>query len=499
MEKINLYTAEQVRSLDQVAMHEFNINSFELMQKAGAQAFAYLQEHYPAKNQLLIFCGKGNNAGDGYIVAALAKQAGWQVFVQALSHIDKLSGDTNKAAKLAIKVGVIVSSLNCSEQICTEQTVIIDALLGTGFKGKLQGDYLRAIRFINQLTHRLDVACVSLDVPSGLDATRGVCRQEAVRAQQTITFIGNKQGLYTGDGPEYAGQVIYRSLGLDAAIYKKEPVNSMLLQQTPGLLTQRHKNSHKGDYGHVLVIAGGSGMLGAGLMAATAALRSGAGVVKLATLESHARLVSLYQPELISYGLSEHTSSDALLELISSADTLLIGSGLVDSTCGLSVMDRVIRQAMSLNKVLILDAGALAWLAKNPLSYDNWLLTPHPGEAAQLLTCTSEQIQEDRFRAVWQLQRRYQGCVILKGCGSLIADNENGSCYVCPYGNPGMATAGMGDVLAGITAGLVFQLKSISLAAQYAVTLHAGIADRLVLQQGEAGLLATDIIQELRV
>ncbi|ODN43181.1 bifunctional ADP-dependent NAD(P)H-hydrate dehydratase/NAD(P)H-hydrate epimerase [Piscirickettsia litoralis] len=493
MEEVNLYTTEQVRALDQVAIHEFNINSFELMQKAGAAAFQVIQEYYPAKKQLLIFCGKGNNAGDGYIIASLAKQAGWEVLVQGLSHIDKLSGDAYKAADLAINAGVKISSLNCSEQVCSEKTVIIDALLGTGFQGKLQHDYLRAMRFINQL----NAPCLSIDVPSGLNASLGICTQEAVRAEQTVTFIGNKQGLYTGDGPEYAGRVIYRSLDLAAKIYNKIQPDSYLLQQASTLLTKRRKNSHKGGYGETLVLAGGPGMLGAGLMAATAALRAGAGLVRLATLEDHARLVALYQPELMSYGLSENTSSDELLDLVSQADTLLVGPGLVDSACGLSIMDRVIRQAISLNKHLVLDAGALGWLAKNPLQYENWLLTPHPGEAARLLNCSSEKIQENRFMTIKKLQQKYQGCVVLKGCGSLIADEKN--IYVCPYGNPGMASAGMGDVLAGIAAGLAFQLDSISLAAQYAVTQHGWTADRLLLQKGEAGLLATDIIQALRV
>ncbi len=274
-------------------------------------------------------------------------------------------------------------------------------------------------------------------------------------------------------------------------IYSAVPPDVMRVEfdYLKSLLPARPRAAHKGHFGHVLVIGGDSGFIGAVCMAGEAAARTGAGLVSIATRAEHAADISTNKPELMAHGVE---TPKQLLPLLTKANIIAIGPGLGQSQWALALFSKVLES----NLPMVVDADALNLLAKEPVQNDNWILTPHPGEAARLLACDTSQIQSDRFAAVRELQQRYSGVVLLKGNGTIIIDSE-GDLAVCTAGNPGMASGGMGDVLTGVIAGLVAQGLSNDTAACLGVCLHAEAADRAATH-GERGMLASDLMPHLR-
>jgi len=475
-----LYLAEQVREMDRMAIEDYDIPGIDLMRKAGQVVFELIQQQY-ANDEIVVFCGAGNNAGDGYVIAKLAKQAGLKVNVYYLAQPEKLKGDAYTAYQDYIQSDgqVIPFSPNLNLTGC----VVVDALLGTGLNRQVSGIYAEAIAEINKTSS----AVISVDIPSGLNADTGGVMGCAVKAQWTVSFIGLKQGMFTGLAAEYCGEVIYSSLGIPDAIFQQQTCSSQLMQQP--VIAKRHRCAHKGSQGHVLVIGGEAGFSGAIKLAAEAALRTGAGLVSVATRASHSAYINMLRPELMCHGVE---SKNDLMPLLNKATAVVIGPGLAQSAWAKELFQCVIDS----EKPLIIDADGLNLLAKVPLHQDNWVLTPHPGEAARLIACSTEQIAKDRFFAVSQIQKKYGGVVVLKGAGTLINDADE--MLVSTTGNPGMASGGMGDVLAGMIAGLVAQQMSLSLAAKTAVYLHGEAADLSAQQQGERGLLASDLMPFIR-
>jgi NAD(P)H-hydrate epimerase len=292
-------------------------------------------------------------------------------------------------------------------------------------------------------------------------------------------------------GPDYAGEVCFDDLGVPADVSAGVPAD-VVLHIGPcldGLGGQRQRAAHKGDFGHVLVIGGGPGMAGAVRLAGEAALRTGAGLVSLATHPQHAAVVSAACPELISHPVADTRQLRALL---ARAGVVVIGPGLGKSRWAKALLACVLEAPQP----LVVDADALNLLAADASRRDNWVLTPHPGEAGRLLHQSTAAVQTDRFVAVRAIQDTYAGSVVLKGAGSIIC-NDSGPMAVCAAGNPGMATAGMGDVLSGVIAGLLAQGMPLAEAVLAGVCLHACAGDRAA-QRGERGLLARDVIAELR-
>lgn len=475
-----LYRAEQVRELDRIAIQQWKIPGFELMNRAGLFAFQCAIEKYPDIRSVAVYCGAGNNAGDGYVVARLALDAGISAVVYTVSPIERLQGDALTAfqeyKKTPGKVIKYQPGMTCDADL------VIDALLGTGLDRQVQGIYAEVIRTINTLRQPV----VSLDIPSGLNADTGAVMGGAVRADATVTFIGLKQGLYTGDAADYCGEICYSSLGIPNNIYQKVKFSSLRIDQP--IIQPRSRCAHKGNHGHVLVIGGDSGFSGAAKMAAQAAARVGAGLVSVATREAHACFLNVNRPELMCYGVE---NAEQLEPLLRKASVIAIGPGLGQS--GWSNL--LFEVAATTTKPLIIDADGLNILAKKSIKNENWVLTPHPGEAARLLQCATEEIQRDRFAAVSEIQEKYRGVTVLKGAGSLI---DNGrKIFVSTTGNPGMASGGMGDVLTGVIAGLIAQGFNNDDAARIAVYLHGEAAD-MAAQKGERGLLACDLIPFLR-
>ncbi len=475
-----LYLAEQVRKMDRIAIDDFGIAGIELMRRAGQEVFGLIQQKYPAYN-ITVFCGAGNNAGDGYVVAKLALQLDVELFVYFLSNPEKLEGDALIAYRDYIKAGGKIRPFDSNRVL--NNSIVIDALLGTGLNREVSGRYAEAISLINSAS----CPVISVDIPSGLNANTGNLMGNAVKADYTVSFIGLKQGMFTGFAAEYCGNIIFSSLDIAEDIYQKVNHACRLISQC--FLPKRHRCAHKGNNGHVLVVGGDIGFSGAISLAAEAALRVGAGLVSVATRKNHSSLINIARPELMCHGVEV---PEQLLPLLSKATVIVIGPGLGQSQWGENMFDQVV----TCKKPLVIDADGLNILATKTLQYDDWVLTPHPGEAARLLNCSTSDIANNRFSAVSQLQNKFGGVAVLKGAGTLI---ENGKeTLVSTTGNPGMASGGMGDVLAGMIAGLIAQHLTLDIAASSAVHIHGKAADLCAQENGEKGLLASDLMVLIR-
>jgi len=479
-----LFRAEQVRAMDRHAITELGIPGMDLMQRAAAAAFAALQQRWPSARTLSVLCGAGNNGGDGYLLACLAQQAGWDVRAYPLAPPQRLRGDAATAFEEFRAGGGPLLDFVPADFEGAE--VVADGLLGTGLDRPVSGPYADVIDALN----RYRGGVLSLDIPSGLHADTGAVLGRAVRAKVTVSFIALKAGLFTGDGPDHAGQVVYADLATPAAVRSRETPAARLLPAWGGGLPPRPRNSHKGLFGHVLLLGGDHGYSGAVRLAAEAAVRCGAGLVSIGTRPRHSGLVNLTRPELMSHGI--HAAAD-LETLLQRASVVAVGPGLGRSDWSCQLLDVALESGLP----LVVDADALNLLAQRPPQPRDWVLTPHPGEAARLLGCDTGTVQRDRFAAVAELQKRYGGTIVLKGCGTLVL-GAGGPVGVCRQGNPGMASGGMGDVLTGVIAALAAQGLALAEAAAAGVALHAAAADQAAAAGGERGLLAGDVIAALR-
>ena len=482
-----LYRAVQVRELDRIAIEERGIPGYTLMNRAGEAAFQLLRQRWPKAWRIAVVCGGGNNGGDGYVVARLARQAGLDPRVLTVADPAGLHGDALTAWQDAHAADVPMTTFTTAG--LDEADLIVDAILGTGLEREVSGVWAEAIHAMN--AHPAEI--LALDIPSGLHADTGTILGAAVQAAATITFIGLKQGLFTGQGPACCGELSFTNLGVPPDIYPAlHPACWRYTgEDVPELLPRRWRSAHKGSFGHVLVIGGDLGLAGAARLAAEAAARCGAGLVSVATRAAHAGLQAAVRPELMFHGV-EHP--DQLGPPLDRATVIAIGPGLGRSDWGQAML----QAALASDKPLVVDADALNLLAAVPTYRNNWILTPHPGEAARLLKMTPAEVEADRFTAVEDLALRFGGVAVLKGAGSLIASRTDGLVSLCTAGNPGMASGGMGDVLTGVIAALAAQGLPLFAAARTGVYLHARAGDLAARANGERGLLATDLLPLLR-
>lgn len=482
---LEIYSIEQIRELEKLVISEEGLTPALLMERAGQAAYEALIMMEPEVEDIAVFCGKGNNAGDGYVLARLAAEDGIGVTVYALAPVGELAETAKAAAQACHQAGVDVLPLSEAEDM-VEVDIIIDAILGIGINGEVVGDALKAIEYINEA----DANVLSLDIPSGLDANTGSVLGDAVIANQTITFIGLKQGMVTGNAVAYCGKISCDDLGIDEDVVEQVDNSAyrIALREIENFLQPRHLDAHKSDFGQVLVVGGDYGMPGAVRMAGEAALRVGAGLVTVATRPEHIAAVVSNCPELMCYPITE---AKDLQPLLKTADVIVCGPGLGQSTWSKDLFKAVLAS----KKPTVVDASALHLLAASPCTSDNWILTPHPGEAAALLGIDIANVQGDRYAAADALQESYHGVAVLKGAGTIVTADEMLP-EVCLDGNPGMASAGMGDVLSGIIAGLLAQELSPEDAARLGVCIHANAGDR-ASEKGERGLLATDLLAEL--
>lgn len=490
----SLYAADGVQALDRCAIDEFGVPGFELMQRAARSGFRQLVRHWPAAESVLVLCGSGNNGGDGYLVAAAAHRQGMQVRCLAIADPAKLKGDALKAYETARDAGLDVEAYdslgNGDLDVCIgDAGVVVDAMLGTGITGALRSPFDHVVARLNASGRPV----LAIDVPSGLNASTGWIESDAVTAGATATFIGLKAGLLTGKGPDVAGDVMFDDLGVPEEIYQRvEPVASRLdWNRVASKLPLRRRGAHKGDCGHLLVVAGERGFGGAALLAAEAAARTGAGLVTLATRPEHVSPALARCPSLLVHGLTHGNELDMLLQ---TADGVVFGPGAGQGAWGQQMLQRV----MAFEGPVLMDADGLNMLSSRaPGRHDNWILTPHPGEAARLLGVDNKVVNSDRLAAIRQMQQYYGGVVLLKGAGTLVYADDMAVPTLIQGGNPGMATGGMGDVLAGIIGSLAVQGLTPSEAAVVGASLHAEAADRAALDKGFMGLLPMDVTERV--
>jgi NAD(P)H-hydrate epimerase len=478
----DLYTVEQVRALDRRAIHDLGISGFELMNRAAGAAFARLRSEWPDARRIVVFCGPGNNGGDGYLVASRARGAGLEVEVVELD--DAAHGDAAQARDTWRGTTGVTHRWQQGVSL-PRADVYVDALYGTGLNRAPDASASALIECINAS----GVPVLAVDVPSGLNADTGHCPGTVVQAQVTVSFIAAKRGMYTGQAPAKTGALYLDTLALPDALWQGVPVDAVLLDVRN--LGPRARDAHKGDCGHVLAIGVEHGTAGAIRLCSEAALRSGAGLVSVATRGENLFALNSARPELMAHGV--HGPQD-LQPLLARATVLAVGPGLGQGAWGHALWLTALDSAKS----LVLDADGLNLLAREPRRFATpAVLTPHPGEAARLLDTDVAQVQLDRFASARELARRYNAVVVLKGAGSLIA-HPDGRLDVCTWGNPGMASGGMGDLLTGVIAALLAQGCPAWDAACIGVGLHARAGD-VAARNGERGLLASDLLEPLRL
>jgi len=502
----DLYSVSQVKKLEQLACKRQGINSFQLMKNAGAAALKLTKKAWPKVRKILILCGSGNNGGDGYIIAGLAKKEGLEVRILHLCRSNDLKGDAKLAYDFAGSHDVSMQAFTNLSEIGKRagfDTIIIDALLGTGICRTVSGHYRRAIECINSA----GCPVLALDVPSGLNADTGKPMSEAVTADITITFVGMKRGLLTGEGLDYCGRIFFEKLDLPDSIFESNvsPVPSVRridINFTNSHLSPRKKSSHKKHHGHVVVIGGDHGFGGAVILAAEAALRSGSGLVSLLTRSDHRSAALARRPELMILGTEDEDGDPE--SVLARATAIAVGPGLGRSDWSKHLLRLVLRLNKASSIPLVVDADALNLLSEEldverMARGNNWILTPHVGEAARLLGCSIEEVQNDRFAALKKLTTNWGGACLLKGSGSLTCNIDvSHSLCLCSEGNAGMASAGMGDVLSGIIVSLLGQGFSLFDALNCGVCIHGKAGDLAKEFGGERGLLASDLFPHLR-
>jgi len=507
---MKILTAEQMQAVDRRTIDQIGLPGIVLMENAGRGVADEIMRRFAtaASPRALILAGKGNNGGDGYVVARHLLNRGWVVRTLVLAERSAIEGDAEVNLAALKNCGGEIAYASDGDTLgnlfaaAGEFTVLIDALFGTGLTKPIEGAYLQAVMWLNQQT----CPVVAVDIPSGVDASTGRILGAAVRAALTVSFAFAKIGHVSYPGAGMVGELVTVDIGIPAVVEGQVPTEHQLIDAEQGrrLLPVRSPDGHKGSFGHLLVVAGSTGKCGAAVMAAESGLRGGAGLVTLACPRSVQPTIASRLTEVMTAPLAEINGEfslqafDALVALTEGKQALAIGPGL-----GLSEeVGALVRRLLQDSTLpIVLDADGLNALcghmsllecqADRPM-----VLTPHPGEMSRLTGLPTAKIQADRFEVAREFAVRHRVVLVLKGARTLIASAE-GRVNVNSSGHPGLASGGMGDVLTGLIGSLLAQGLSAFDAATLGVYLHGQAADRLLGLFGDAGLLATDIMYEL--
>jgi ADP-dependent NAD(P)H-hydrate dehydratase / NAD(P)H-hydrate epimerase len=507
---MKILTSAQIRELDNYAINKLGISGLVLMENAGRSVYEAIRatvKHKLKGETIFVICGKGNNGGDGFVVARHLLKSGAKLSVFLIGKSSDLKGDALINLKSLVRCGGKVIGVNSVLELkskivkAVKPQVIVDALFGTGLKKKVKGIYGKVIDYINEQ----DAKVIGVDVPSGLDSDTGEPLGKAVVADVTVTFGYPKLGLVIGQAYKYTGDVLVADILLpEAKIPENESISLITAGMVKSLFKPRVPDSHKGSYGHVLVVAGSCEKSGAAKLAAVSALRSGAGLVTLALPRSAHDIVkgSLYNAMSIPVdddGEGHFTSKGIkkIIEFAQDKDAVAIGPGLNQSkTCG----DLIIELIRDSRVRIVVDADGLnslqGRLGEIQKGRDGILFTPHPGEMSRLTGKTVSEIQKDRIGSVRAFISKYGVGLVLKGFRTVVGF-RGGSIYINPTGNPGMAVAGMGDVLTGIAASYISQQDDFKKAVLSAVFNHGLLGDLVAAEYGERGLLATDLVDRI--
>ncbi len=507
---MKLVTAAQMQALDRRTIAEAHVPGTVLMERAGAGVVAEAERRYgPLRGKsVIIFCGKGNNGGDGFVIARLLRRQQARVQVLLLAATKELAPDAAVMHRRFLRSAgrnAVMPFRNDerTQALLASSALVIDALLGTGLSAPVTGDYRDAIDLMN----RANRPTIAVDIPSGLHADTGATLGATVQADLTVTFGLPKLGLYCGSGIDHAGAVTIVDIGIPPAMVEAVESRTLLItsRQAAAVLPSRRLAAHKGTFGHAAIIAGSVGKTGAAALAAQAALRAGTGLVTVAVPNSvndvlEAKLLeamTLPFPETEARSLAS-AGLDQLLAFVHARSAVAVGPGLSTHPDTIKLVRSLVPR---LDRPCVLDADALNALAGQQLRLASGqvppVLTPHPGEMTRLVPdLTTQAIQADRFGAARQFACEQRCILVLKGARTVVA-HPDGRAMICPTGNPGMATAGTGDALTGLTVGLLAQGVSPWEAACAATYLHGLAGDLAAQELGQAGMLAGDLIAKI--
>ena len=502
---MKIVTNEEMRAIDRATSERYGVSSLTLMENAGAAVADFVLSHYAAAKRVVVFCGKGNNGGDGFVAARRLHQQGRKVQVILLADSVELKGDAavmfGKLPSAAIAVRSVDELNSDRVQLALAADLYVDAVLGAGFKPPVVGLYAAAIAQINASA----IPVVAIDVPSGADADSiGAQRGPMVRADAVVTFTAPRSAHvfpYLTTGPT----VVAHIGSPDEVIVSAMGLHVITPRDIAGLLGPRAADSNKGLYGHVLVIGGAVGKAGAAAMAGMAVLRAGAGLSTVATAKSALATVAGFHPELMTEPLPENDdgtispSAEAKLDELAKGKTVVaIGPGISRNPQTAELVRALVAKTQS---PIVLDADGLNAFEEHVQELQGkgrtLVITPHPGEMARLAGCSTAQVQADRLSVAHKFAREHEVIVVLKGNRTLVV-KPDGEAWVNTTGNPGMSTGGTGDILTGMVSGLLAQnTKDSFLAVLAAVYLHGLAGDVMRESLGEHSLVATDLLRGL--
>ena len=502
-----IVTAGQMQEMDRQTIEQFGIPGRVLMESAGRGATEFLLDTFgDLKNRKVgVIAGRGNNGGDGFVIARYLAQKGIKVIVYLLSVKEKALGDAGANLSLLDKVGVMVvempdmETFRANKTSMIHQDIWIDAILGTGLNSDVKGYFREIIEFINQLQKPV----FSVDIPSGLNSDTGQPCGVCIRAHATATFAFPKTGHFVFPGAEFTGNLKVIDIGIPPHIAKNaDPFQNLLTPDAARSgLRPRQPDDHKGKTGHLLILAGSPGKTGAAAMTAMSALRAGAGLVTLGLPKQINNVLETMVTEPMTFplpdtksGMLDESAFDLIMEQLAGKTCLALGPGIGTAPETRNLILRIIREC---TLPLVIDADGLNNIADNPdvlkKSKARLVLTPHPGEMARLSDTSVKTIQKDRIRTARNFAREFQVNLALKGAGTVIA-HDDGSVFINTTGNSGMASGGMGDVLTGVIAGLITQGVQPESAARTGVYLHGAAADTLAKNMSSAGYLASEVM-----
>ncbi|MFA6694089.1 MAG: NAD(P)H-hydrate dehydratase [Bacillota bacterium] len=490
---MKLVSKVKMQEIDLKAQEDYGIPGLVLMEQAGQKATAFLLESFGKGACYVVLAGSGKNGGDALVVSRGLLLSGAKVWTYLIGDQDKLAEPTKINLRIYEKLGGKVQKITKMnkdlEAIFEFCDVVVDGLVGIGIQGDLKEPYLTVARLLN----KADATVVALDVPTGIDATDGKILKSAIEADYTITFGLPKLGLYLYPGADYVGEVIVEALSFPPKLLNDPAILFHLtdVDEIKGL--QRPENSHKGSFGKGLLVAGSYGMAGAAAFTGKAALTAGAGLIQALASRDIAAILQVLVPEM--------TIKDSSLNFdISEYSCLMIGPGMGVTEENAALLKKIISDAKEADIPLVLDADALSLTAKYKLLTRNnhgpVILTPHPGEMSRLTALDIETILQNRMSIALSLAKNLDAVVVLKGAHTVIALSD-GSIYINPTGNAGMATAGSGDVLTGVIGGLLLQGLSPKDAAVGGVYLHGLAGDLAKEAVGARSIIASDLIEYL--
>jgi NAD(P)H-hydrate epimerase len=500
----------QMREADRRTIEDIGIPSIVLMENAGRQAVAAMEAAYDdlSASRVAVVCGRGNNGGDGFVIARTLAQRGIESSVYLLGSVADVRGDARTNLEVLGRIGMTVVEITNAQEWelhfgdLSTCDLVVDAIFGTGFRGPLTGFLETVVADLNSLPAPI----VAIDVPTGLSADTAIVEGPAVEASMTVTLAAPKIPLVFPPGDTHAGNLVIADIGIPAPLLDElEGPHLELLtrEKMREIVPTRTPDSHKGDFGRVLVVAGSTGKTGAAHLTAMGALRSGAGLVTIATPRSAWPVIAAMAPEYMTEPLDEtpagtidFSAVDRVLEM--DADVIAVGPGLGQGPGTAAFVQALVERA---GVPLVLDADALNAFAGDPdrlLGREeiNIVITPHPGEMARLLNTSTAAVQRDRLQHAREFAATHRVHVVLKGHRTVIAAPD-GRTFVNLTGNAGMATGGTGDLLTGMIAAWFAQLLDAEAACKLAVYLHGTAGDLAEADEGEVSLVAGDIAARL--